>query len=181
MSSFADKSGGALIGEGRQQDGGGKQMVAAAAAKAHSAAARGRCNAEKTRGRWGRSEVCKQNFSIVGRTKNAVSHTLSRAITAGVASTYNASVRRLQLAAINSTAFSMIPPVPDRAARRAVLARHSKVHNLLSQLSSQPLDTMLAACITRDDYCVSPYGAPDSRPASQRPWGADDTGGDEVF
>jgi hypothetical protein len=47
--------------------------------------------------------------------------TLSRSIAAGVASTFNAAVRRLQLAAANAVAFYMVPPIYE--ARRSSASR----------------------------------------------------------
>lgn len=114
-------------------------------------------------------------FPKASKVSDKLRATLSRAITAGVASTYNESIRRLQLAAFNSVAFSMVPPVPNRSLRRAASARNAKVHNSRSQLSSQPLDNTLAACLSRDDYCSPSDGGPDSRHASQRTRDADNT------
>ncbi len=46
----------------------------------------------------------------------------SRAIASGVAATFNEEMRRMQLAILNSVAFSMVPPAPDQCAKRLKIA-----------------------------------------------------------
>ena len=111
------------------------------------------------------------------KVSNKLRATLSRAITAGVASTFNDAARRMQLAAINPVAFSMALPASKQTARRNAAkssARPATVHSLSSQTSAQPLVNRLAAFVLRDDYRTFSPSVPDSRISSQRSRGPDD-------
>lgn len=80
--------------------------------------------------------------------------TFSRSITMGVAATFNNVVRRLQLAAANAVAFTMIPPVPppvkDRSRLLNPLSQLVKAYTPLIKVSTQRLSTHLTSIISRD-------------------------------
>lgn len=93
---------------------------------------------------------------------------LSRAITNSVAATLNNEVRRLQLAAFNPIAFSMVPPAPDQRDNRHAAAfssqpptQHARIS--LSTHSATALNSRLAAIISRDGHRASMMDAPSSQ------------------
>jgi hypothetical protein len=63
--------------------------------------------------------------------------TFSRSIAAGVASTFNDIVRRLQLAASSMLAYSMVPPVPEP--RRLLQSKLARTYAPLSKLPLRSL------------------------------------------
>jgi hypothetical protein len=73
--------------------------------------------------------------------------TFSRAIASGVASTFNATVHRLQLAAANSVAFSMIHHLPDSRRSSNTRLQLSKIYANLNRVSSGQLPLIsLTSC-----------------------------------
>ena len=92
----------------------------------------------------------------------------SRAITSGVAATLNDEVRRLQLAALNSVAFSMVPPAPDRCARQPppkTLLHSSAARPSALSNSSASLNVRLATILSSGDSTRASVNA--DAPASQ--------------
>ena len=92
----------------------------------------------------------------------------SRAISSSVASTVNDAMRKLQLSALNSVAFSMVPPAPDQCAKKrhddsVRSPRPSSARISLSTNSSTSLNRRLIAIISRDDSRVPIADAPLSR------------------
>jgi ribonuclease HI len=88
---------------------------------------------------------------------------LSRAISNSVAATVNEAMRKLQLSALNSVAFSMVPPAPDQCAKRHDSVRPprpSSARISLSSNSSTSLNHRLIAIISRDDSRVPVAVAP---------------------
>jgi hypothetical protein len=83
------------------------------------------------------------------RVADRLRATFSRSIAAGVASTFNACVRRHQLAAANLSAFSMIPPVPDLRRSLSLQARLAQTQRHLNRVSSQHLPAHFADIIAR--------------------------------
>ena len=65
--------------------------------------------------------------------------TFSRSITAGVAATFNGAVRRMQFAAANDVAYSMIPPIPILpTARTRTRGQRLGTAHALSRVSASP-------------------------------------------
>ncbi len=81
---------------------------------------------------------------------------LSRAISNSVAATVNDAMRKLQLSALNSVAFSMVPPAPDQCAKRLVSVRPPRS----SSARKPSLNHRLIAIISRDDSRVPVADAP---------------------
>ncbi len=83
---------------------------------------------------------------------------LSRAITNGVATTFNGEMRQMQLSTLNAVASSMVPPAPDRLARDPDLVRlkSKNAHALPPSSSELTLYNRLSAIVARDDsHCLS--------------------------
>lgn len=94
------------------------------------------------------------------RVADRLRATFSRSITAGVAATFNAAVRRLQLADGNLVALSMIPPMPDVRRFSNTRSQLSKVYASLNRVSSDQLPARFADIVSRDS---TGCGAGDSR------------------
>ena len=78
---------------------------------------------------------------------------LSRAITSGVAATFNDEMRQLQLSTLNAVASSMVPPAPDRRSKDPALVG-SKSNNARAFPSSSSVLTMynrLSAIVYREE------------------------------
>ncbi len=84
------------------------------------------------------------------RVADRLRATFSRSIVAGVAATFNAAVRRLQLAEGNLIALSMIPPMTE--CRRSSNARSqlSKRYASLNRVSSDHLPSRFADIVSCD-------------------------------
>jgi hypothetical protein len=82
--------------------------------------------------------------------------TFSRSIAAGVASTFNAAIRRLQLAEGNSVALSMIPPMPDVRRFSNTRSQLSKVYARLNRVSADRLPAHFADIVSCDPFGRSP-------------------------
>jgi len=83
---------------------------------------------------------------------------LSRAITSGVAATFNDEMRQLQLSTLNAVASSMVPPAPDRRVRDPALvgskSNNARAHS--SSSSALSLYNRLNAIVSRDEtQCLS--------------------------
>ncbi len=76
--------------------------------------------------------------------------TFSRSITAGVASTFNDIVRRLQLAASNLLPFSMVPPVPEP--RRLLQSQLARTYAPLNKLPLRSLGAHFSHIVSRDSH-----------------------------
>jgi hypothetical protein len=76
--------------------------------------------------------------------------TVSRSISAGVASTFNATIRRLQLATANLVAFSMIPPIPDARALPRTRSQSSKTYARLNRVSTDHFPAAFTDITSRD-------------------------------
>jgi ribonuclease HI len=76
--------------------------------------------------------------------------TFSRSITAGVASTFNDIVRRLQLAASSLLAYSMVPPVPEP--RRLLQSQLARTYAPLNKLPLRSLGAHFSHIISRDSH-----------------------------
>ena len=74
--------------------------------------------------------------------------TFSRSITAGVASTFNDIVRRLQLAASSLLAYSMVPPVPEP--RRLLHSQLARTYAPLTKLSLRSLGAHFSLIVSLD-------------------------------
>lgn len=67
--------------------------------------------------------------------------TFSQSITAGVAATFNGAVRRMQFAAANGVAYSMIPPIPILlTARTRTRGQRLGTAHALSRISASLVD-----------------------------------------
>jgi hypothetical protein len=82
--------------------------------------------------------------------------TFSRSIAAGVASTFNASLRRLQLAAGNSVALSLIPPMHDSRRFSQSRSQLSKTYASLNRVPSDQLPAHFTDILSRDSVCRGP-------------------------
>jgi hypothetical protein len=82
--------------------------------------------------------------------------TFSRSIASGVASTFNAAVRRLQLASGNSVALSMIPPMPDGRRFSQSRSQLSKIYANLNRVPSDQLPVHFANIVSRDSVGCGP-------------------------
>ncbi len=78
---------------------------------------------------------------------------LSRAITSGVAATFNDEMRQLQLSTLNAVAASMVPPAPDRRSNDPSLVGIRPKHARAFPPSSSTLTlyNKLAAIVSRDE------------------------------
>ena len=85
--------------------------------------------------------------------------TFSRSITAGVASTFNAAVRRLQLAEGNLVALSLIPPMPDARRFSNTRSQLSKVYAGLNRVSAEQLPARFADIVSCDSFSRGPDGS----------------------
>jgi len=109
-------------------------------------------------------EVVGSYFSQSQKVADRIRACLSRAISNGVATTVNDAIRRLQLAALNPIAFSMVPPSPDQCAQRAeaLAGRASKARTSLSTNSATSLNQRLAAIVACENSRVFNADAPPS-------------------
>ena len=82
--------------------------------------------------------------------------TFSRSIAAGVASTFNAAIRRLQMAEGNSVALSMIPPMPEVRCFSNTRSQLSKVYARLNRVSADRLPAHFADIVSCDPFGRSP-------------------------
>jgi hypothetical protein len=82
--------------------------------------------------------------------------TFSRSITSGVASTFNATVRRLQLADANSVAFSMIPPLSESHRFSNSRSQLSKLYDSLNRVSADQLPARFTDIMTCDSSSCGP-------------------------
>ena len=85
--------------------------------------------------------------------------TFSRSIASGVASTFNATIRRLQLAAANSVAFSMIPPLSEQRRFSHSRSQLSKIYANLNRVSSSQLPAHFSDILSRDSHSYGPVGS----------------------
>ena len=78
---------------------------------------------------------------------------LSRAITSGVAATFNDEMRQLQLSTLNAVAASMVPPAPDRRSKDPALvgSKSNNARALSSSSSALTLYNRLDAIVSRDE------------------------------
>jgi ribonuclease HI len=97
-------------------------------------------------------QVVGQYFPKTLKIADKLRATLSRSIVLGVATSFNAVMRRLQLSDANALAFSMVPPVPDSARHpdNSVFKQLAKIHAPLLQTPTRSLGPRLAAILTRD-------------------------------
>jgi hypothetical protein len=84
--------------------------------------------------------------------------TFSRSISAGVASTFNSTVRRLQLADANLVAYSMIPPLAESLRSSISRSQLSKLYGSLNRVSSDQLPARFTDIMTRDSGCGPDVG-----------------------
>ena len=83
---------------------------------------------------------------------------LSRAITNGVAATFNGEMRQMQLSTLNAVASSMVPPAPDRRVTDPALVGLNSKHARAFPPSSSSLTlyNRLSAIVSRDEsQCLS--------------------------
>jgi hypothetical protein len=85
--------------------------------------------------------------------------TFSRSIASGVASTFNATTRRLQLAAANSVAYSMIPPLPEQRNFSHSRAQLSKIYANLNRVPSSQLPAHFSDIMTSDSSGCGTVGS----------------------
>ena len=82
--------------------------------------------------------------------------TFSRSIASGVAATFNATLRRLQLASGNSVALSMIPPIPEVRRFSQSRSQLSKIYANLNRVPSDLLAAHFANIVSRDSVSCGP-------------------------
>jgi hypothetical protein len=85
--------------------------------------------------------------------------TFSRSIASGVASTFNATIRRLQFAAANSVAFSMIPPLSEQQRFSHSRSQLSKIYANLNRVSSSQLPAHFSDILSRDSQSCGPVSS----------------------
>ncbi len=91
-----------------------------------------------------------QGLKVVDRLRA----TFSRAISAGVASTLNDSIRRLQLAATNLVATSMIPPVTNPLRLQNSRLQLAKFYAPLSRGPTSSFHSHISAIVSRDSFSI---------------------------
>ena len=85
--------------------------------------------------------------------------TFSRSIASGVASTFNATVRRLQLASGNSVALSMVPPMLDVRRSSQSRSQLSKIYANLNRVPSSQLPAHFSDIMTSDSSGCGTVGS----------------------
>ncbi len=99
-------------------------------------------------------EVVGSYFPNVLKIEAKIRACLSRAITSGVAATFNDEMRQLQLSTLNAVASSMVPPAPDRRAKDSALVGLKSSMNAPASVplsSVLTLHNRLSAIVSRDE------------------------------
>jgi hypothetical protein len=93
------------------------------------------------------------------KVANRLRATFSRSIAAGVASTFNSAVRRLQLSEGSLVALSMIPPMPEVRRFSTIRSQLSKVYAGLNRVSAEQLPARFADIVSCDPFGCGPDGS----------------------